>query len=167
MIVNYHSRVGRPSLDPEQVYLIFRKLEPFLRMGHNLHKACLLAQIPKSTVYDLYHESEEFAENIERAKNFKSVIFSDLIFRRLMQIYEKSKKDIELLNKEEWKFLFWLAQNDRSLSEEFGKGCKHIIQKENNNHKPFELDKAKQYSSEELNVVIEKFDSLTKQLQIA
>ena len=36
---------------------IFRKVEPFLKCGLSLHKACLQAQIPKSTVYDLYKKN--------------------------------------------------------------------------------------------------------------
>lgn len=48
------SKVGKKPLVDEEVDLIFRKLEPYLKKGLSLHKACLEAQIPKSTAYDLY-----------------------------------------------------------------------------------------------------------------
>ena len=56
------AKAGKKPLVDEEVNLIFRKLEPFLKKGMSLHKTCLEAQIPKSTAYDLYREYEEFAE---------------------------------------------------------------------------------------------------------
>ena len=50
----------KPTLSDKEIDLIFRKLEPYLRVGLSLHAAALKADIPKSTVYDLYAENEEF-----------------------------------------------------------------------------------------------------------
>lgn len=54
------AKAGKKPLVDEEVDLIFRKLEPYLKKGLSLHKACLEAQIPKSTAYDLYQEYDEF-----------------------------------------------------------------------------------------------------------
>lgn len=56
------AKAGKKPLVDNEVDSIFRRLEPFLKKGLSLNKACLEAQIPKSTAYDLYREYEEFAE---------------------------------------------------------------------------------------------------------
>lgn len=82
-------KVGKPVIVDEEVDLIFRKLEPYLKKGLSLHKACIEGQIPKSTAYDLYNEYDEFAERIDAAKNYFSVLVSDIIHNELKRILKK------------------------------------------------------------------------------
>lgn len=55
------AKTGKPSLSQKKIEDIFRKLEPYLRCGVSVHRACQEAKIPKSTVYDLIRENSEFA----------------------------------------------------------------------------------------------------------
>lgn len=45
-------KAGKPSINQNKIEEIFRKLEPYLRCGISIHRACQEANIPKSTVYD-------------------------------------------------------------------------------------------------------------------
>ncbi|MBI4038988.1 hypothetical protein HY384_03455 [Candidatus Daviesbacteria bacterium] len=80
---NKPNKLGRKPFVDEEVDLIFRKLEPFLKKGLSLHKACLEAQIPKSTAYDLYQEYDEFAEKIDACKNYHSLLIDDVFTKEL------------------------------------------------------------------------------------
>ncbi len=111
--------IGKPSLTKEQIDGIFRKLEPYLKAGLSLYKACLKAQIPKSTVYDLYLEVEEFAEKIDASKSYYSILVNTILFQELEKISLKQKKRI--LNQNEIKFVQWLALNNTSTKEEYGR----------------------------------------------
>lgn len=62
-------KLGKPSLSGKEIDLIFRKLEPYLRVGLNPHAAVLKADTPKSTVYDLYAENGKSIEEIKEAKS--------------------------------------------------------------------------------------------------
>jgi hypothetical protein len=118
MLEVHRIKVGRPALTENQSNSIFRKLEPYLLTGVSLHKSCLEAKIPKSTVYDLMRENEEFAENVDRAKNFMFVTYLDINFTRLVQIYKKVMKNEELTNSEN-SFIMWLGTHSKSFEEEF------------------------------------------------
>ena len=47
------NKIGRPSITEGEKDMIVRKLEPYLKSGLSIRKACQLTQIPKSTIYDL------------------------------------------------------------------------------------------------------------------
>ena len=83
------SKVGKKPLVDEEVDLIFRKLEPCLKKGLSLNKACLEAEIPKSTAYDLYKEYDEFAERIDACKNYHSLLIGDVFTKELERIVKK------------------------------------------------------------------------------
>jgi hypothetical protein len=114
------TKTGKPPLVDEEVDSIFRKLEPYLKKGLSLNKACLEAQIPKSTAYDLYREYEEFAERIDACKNYYSILISDIISIELNRIVEKQKKK-ESLDSNEVKFIQWVALNSNATRREFGR----------------------------------------------
>ncbi len=61
------TKAGKPALSDKKIDIIFRKLEPYLRIGLSLHAACNRGEVPKSTVYDLYKENREFAEIVDAA----------------------------------------------------------------------------------------------------
>lgn len=114
------SKAGRKPLVDNEVDLIFRKLEPYLKKGLSLHKACLEAQIPKSTAYDLYQEYDAFAERIDACKNYHSLLIGDVFTKELERIAKKQNKG-ENLSISEVKFVQWVALNGRSAKEEYGR----------------------------------------------
>lgn len=120
---------GRKPLVDNEVDSIFRKLESYLKKGLSLNKACLEAQIPKFTAYDLYREYEEFAERIDACKNYYSVLISDIISTELNKIMEKQKKK-ESLEGNEIKFIQWVALNSNATRHEFGREYDPIPEEE-------------------------------------
>lgn len=112
------ARVGKPSVSQKKVEIIFRKLEPYLRCGISVHKACQEAKIPKSTVYDLLKENTEFTELVEAAKKFFTVIINDLIFMEVKRIADK--QGAKNLSAEDRKFIQWVALNNRTMHEYYG-----------------------------------------------
>lgn len=113
--------LGRPALSNKQRDLIFHKVEPYLKAGLGLHKACLQVQLPPSTVYDLYSENDDFAEKVDIAKNYYSVLVSSVITSLLEAIYKKQKRSSKnKLNSEEIRFIQWVALNSHATKEEFG-----------------------------------------------
>ncbi len=114
------AKVGKPTLVDNEVDSIFRKLEPYLKKGLSLNKACLEAQIPKSTAYDLYREYDEFAERIDACKNYYSVLISDIIWTELARIVGKQQKK-EVLDNNDIKLVQWVALNSNATRHEFGR----------------------------------------------
>ena len=117
---NKPAKSGRKPLVDEEVDLIFRKLEPYLKKGLSLNKACLEAQIPKSTAYDLYREYDEFAERIDACKNYHSLLVGDVFTRELEKIVEKQSQGESLLVSEV-KFVQWVALNGKATKDEYGR----------------------------------------------
>lgn len=119
-----NSNSGRPALTDEEKDLIFRKLEPYLKSGLSLNKACLNAQIPKSTVYEQIKKDTIFADKIETAKQFFSIAVSNVVtenLRKILQTQETIKGDInKRLPKDDLEFIKWLALNSKNTKEEFG-----------------------------------------------
>src|SRR3989338_5689058 len=118
--MNNNHYLGRPTLSSDEIDAIFRKLEPYLRSGLSVNKACLQAQIPKSTVYDLYTENSQFAEKVEAAKNYSSVLINNILIKELSRIAVKQKEDRKL-TQQDIKLVQWLAVNSKSTQEEFGR----------------------------------------------
>lgn len=98
------AKVGKKPLVDEEVDLIFRKLEPYLKKGLSLNKACIEAQIPKSTAYDLYKEYDKFAEKIDSCKHYHSLLIGDVVTKELEKIAEKQNKG-QNLSIQEIKFI--------------------------------------------------------------
>lgn len=110
---------GRPKRTPEEIDVIFRKIEPYLKAGLSLNKACQRAEISKSVAYQLYEDDASFAEKIDTAKNHLSALLSDMFYVLLAQIAERIKNK-EKLEKDEVDFMKWFATNSKSTKEEFG-----------------------------------------------
>ena len=91
----------------EETDIIFRKVEPFLKCGLSLYKACLQAQIPKSTAYDLYRNNKSFSERIDTSRNYYSVLVTK---------QDRGKK----LQPLEVRLVQWIATNSRALKGEYG-----------------------------------------------
>jgi hypothetical protein len=107
---------GRPPVDKEA---IFQKLKPYLQTGLSVNKACLEAQIPKSTVYDLIQNDDEFSEKISRAQQYLAIIYSNAIVTRLHGIIKKQNEG-KILDVSDNIFLQWFGTRSRITREEFG-----------------------------------------------
>ncbi len=111
--------IGRPPLTPEQKNEIVQKLEPYLKSGMTLRKACYEANIPKSTVYDLKEKDIEFSDKIERFQQHISILVSNTTYLLVVKIHSKVEKGEEL-TKQEYGFIKWFALNSKCTKEEFG-----------------------------------------------
>ena len=100
--------------------LIVQKLEPYLKAGLSLRKACLQSGVARSTVYYLMENDKSFLDNIRRFQQYLSVLISTSISRQLYHIVTKQNQNISL-SKYDQKFLFWLALNSNQSAEEFGR----------------------------------------------
>lgn len=107
------------ALPPERVEEIFRGLEPYLKAGLSVHKACLASGVPKSTVYDLIAKDEAFSEKIEASKNFLALAISNSMMRKLQKILQKQEAGEDIDNIE-LDFLKWFAMNSKATKGEFG-----------------------------------------------
>ena len=103
----------------EETDIIFRKVEPFLKCGLSLHKACLQAQIPKSTAYDLYKKNKAFSERIDTSRNYYSVLVTNIVTKELERISSKQDRG-KKLQPLEVRLIQWIATNSRALKGEYG-----------------------------------------------
>lgn len=110
---------GRPAMTEGDIQTIFLKLEPYLKTGLSLHKACLAAQVPKTTVYDLMEKNNEFSEKVEAARNFLAIVTSDIHYREINRIKKKVEDGIEL-NEQEINYVKWFSQISKLTRDEFG-----------------------------------------------
>ncbi|MCL4417346.1 MAG: hypothetical protein M1365_11715 [Actinobacteria bacterium] len=114
--------VGRPALSKEETDVIFRKLEPYLKMGLSINKVCNKANSPKSTVYDLYNENSEFAEKIESARSYFTNLINNIIHKELLHITKWQESSLPL-SLDDRKFLLWIAANSNAMKEYY---CSNI-----------------------------------------
>jgi hypothetical protein len=110
---------GRPEITEEQKKEMLQKLEAFLKSGLSVRKALREAQVPNSSFYKLMERDEGFREQINRFRQFLSVVFNNTVIRYLRAIIEK-QNDGEELTKEDVEFLKWFATNSNLTKEEYG-----------------------------------------------
>lgn len=133
---------GRPPLTRDELDKMFHKLEPYLRSGRPLYKACLQSGIPSSTTYAYYSDDIEFKEKVDGAMAYSSNLINNLFFGRLVTIASKSNRFQELKNKlenkeitqevynndvlgldvsaEEWAFIWRYATTSHIARDEYG-----------------------------------------------
>lgn len=97
------NKVGRPPVGRDT---LLRKLEPFLKVGYSLSKACIFAKVPIRTAYDYYQKDEDFRNEVDRLRNMVNILARQIIINSLQE-----KKDVNLA-------LEWL---DRMEKDEFSK----------------------------------------------
>ncbi len=127
------TNAGRPATSDQEKENILQKLEPYLKSGLSVNKACLEAKIPKSTVYDFIEKDSSFSERIEAYKNFMSVMVSNSVMREFSRIIEKQQGELVddgkgnkvrkwgKLDGQEIGFIQWVALNSQATREEFGR----------------------------------------------
>lgn len=118
---------GRPPISQEQKQTMLLKLEPYLKIGLSVRKACLQSGVPRANFYKCIEEDEEFRYQIERFQQFISVLVNSAIVRELQVIVEKQNgnevKGIkpQFLNKDDIKFLWTFVLNSNLTKEEWGR----------------------------------------------
>jgi len=112
--------LGRPPLTQEQKDELVRKLEPYLKAGLSLRKACFQAQVPKSTIYDYLDSDVEFSDRIKQIEESISLRVSMLLSNHLSAI-EKRQNEGEELTHKDLGFLKWFASTSNKTKEEFSK----------------------------------------------
>ena len=110
---------GNQPLTQEQKDDIVRRLEPYLKSGLSVRKSLIEAEIPRSTFYDLMSNDLEFADKINRFRQFVSVLLNNAIVRQLQAIIKKQNDKDELTDKEQG-FMQWFALNSNLTKDEFG-----------------------------------------------
>lgn len=117
------SIIGRPSLPKEHSDSIVRKLEPFLKTGMSLRKACFESGISRPQVYYWMNNDRDFSDNINRLRQYLSILVNSALFRELLAIVKKQNSGIRL-DQGELKYLQWYALNSPLSREEFGRRVK-------------------------------------------
>jgi predicted DNA-binding protein YlxM (UPF0122 family) len=112
--------MARPQITDENKKIIVQKLEPYLKAGLSLRKACFQAQVSRSTVYYLIGKDEWFLNQINLFRQYLSVLLTSSIARQLYDIVQKQNRE-EGLSILDLKFLFWVALNSNQTKEEFGR----------------------------------------------
>ena len=115
--------IGRPSLPKEHSENIVRKLEPYLKTGMTLRKACFESGVPRQQVYYWMNIDQDFSDKIQRLRQYLSVILNNTLFRELLVIIRKQNTGLPL-DRDERRFLIWYALNSGQLIEEFGRRVK-------------------------------------------
>lgn len=110
---------GRPETTEEEKNVMLQKLEPYLKSGLSVRKALREAGIPNSTFYDIMNRDTKFSEQINRFRQFVSVLLNNAIVRQLQGIIQKQQDKVEL-TKDDLYFLEWFATNSNLTREEFG-----------------------------------------------
>lgn len=125
---------GRPQLTAEEVVQrkndMINKLEPFLKSGLSLVKACLEAGVSRTQLYDYMAQDTVFSDRIHQLQQYMSVIISSSIVREVFRIVQKQQEKVdkdgnvikkaEELTPEETDFLKWYSLNSRTTRDEFG-----------------------------------------------
>lgn len=117
---------GNQPITQEEKDRIVHQIEPYLKSGLSIRKACLEARIPKSTFYKLMDQDEDFRDKIETFKNFVPVLLNSVILRELQAIVEKQNgneaKGIrpQRLDSTDIGFLKWFATTSNLTKEEWG-----------------------------------------------
>lgn len=110
---------GKPPITEEEKNEMVQKLEPYLKSGLSIRKAVLEAQIPRSTFYDLMAKDPKFADQINRFRQFISVLLNNGIVRQLQTIIQKQNEK-QKLDSDELNFMKWFADHSNLTKEEFG-----------------------------------------------
>jgi hypothetical protein len=112
-------KAGRPSTSKTQKDNFVRKLEPYLKYGVSLNKACAMSGVPSSTVYDLKRKDSEFSEIIDLMRGgFFEITVNDLILVELKRIEDLQSNG--LISKDDRKFLQWIAEKHIKLKKNYG-----------------------------------------------
>ena len=116
--------VGRPPLDTK---LLADKLEPYIKIGLSMRKACALAGVHRDTISIKMKEDDNFRAKILSYRAYKSVLMGNITIAKIMDIADQVAKAKKMgmslrtaLTKNDQYFLQIMMRYDRSLREEWG-----------------------------------------------
>lgn len=137
--------IGRPQQTVQYLETVVQKLEPYLKQGLSVRKACLLAEIPHTAVYSKMAKLNWFSDRIDACRTYKANLVSGIFMLKLEEIAAKQAlvlklrqvlrcknisdaKRLELtdqlkengLKADDYRFLQWLAINDRDFRGLYG-----------------------------------------------
>ena len=110
---------GRPEYTEEEKKEVLQKLEPYLKTGLSVRKALIEAQVNNSKFYRMMERDDGFREQINRFRQFISILLTNSVVRQLQDIVQKQNSKIPLTDKD-ISFLQWFAVNSKLTREEFG-----------------------------------------------
>ncbi|MBI4035727.1 hypothetical protein HY383_02170 [Candidatus Daviesbacteria bacterium] len=176
---------GRPPTTEETLDLYLRKLEPFLKSGQTLYRACLNTQIPYRTVKDWSDKSEGFSQKIDAFLSYTANLINNLHFSRLVGIATKQSKMQELLadlkagkikkedfdklcadyeiSDKEWQFIAWYATHSYSTREDYGQRIDRIEE----NPQPLTPEADTREVAELLQAILHKNDAPEEKIVIS
>ena len=115
---------GRP---PTETDLLAQKLEPYLKMGFSMRKACESARVVRNTVKKYMEQDDVFCSKITSFRNYKSILYGNIMMAKLMELSKEVEKAKKLglslkavFTKTDWRILEFMAKNDKALREEWG-----------------------------------------------
>lgn len=117
---------GRPWLTDEQKTrrkeYIVHKLEPYLMTGLSVNKALREAKIANSEFYKYLSQDRLFGENIQRFRNYISILVNSALVNHLMDIAKRQMgyEQPQGLSKDDVDFLCWFALHSNLTSGEYG-----------------------------------------------
>ena len=116
-------KMGRRKTSAE---IMATKLEPYLKAGLSMRKACLQAGVVRMTVQRMMKRDEAFVAKINSFQDYKSVMASEIAMAMLQGIHNsisidnKGNKTLFMVSKNDIRTFIGLTKVDRSLREEFG-----------------------------------------------
>ena len=108
-----------PAFTEESKLRMVQRVEPYLKAGLSIRKACLLSGVPRSSLYKIIEEDEFLRDQIDQFRIYLNVLTITIISRHLHSIIKKQQSGIEL-SSEDLNFVKWYALNSNQCKEEFG-----------------------------------------------
>ncbi len=117
---------GNQPITNKQKQMMVRQIEPYLKSGLSVRKACQQSGVPRSTFYDIMATDDDFADQIKRFQSYVSVLTMGMFMKELLIIYNKDKVGGKL-DRQDLKFLMWFATNSKHCRDEFGQAQRNQL----------------------------------------
>lgn len=112
-----------PILTKELKKQLVHRIEPYLQSGLSINKACLQAEIPRSTLYKIMEEDKSLRDRVDRSKEFFSIATSNIFAKKLHSILLKQQAGQDIVGSD-LRFIKWLALNSVQCKDEFGRASR-------------------------------------------
>jgi hypothetical protein len=166
-------KTGKPAhrpKRPEEITALEKKefatkLEPHLKAGISLYKACALAGINRTAVQRYMADDPSFVSIIDGFRGYKASIYGSIVMAKLLELGREvqdavSKKQSlrTLLSKNDYKFLEFLAKYDKSLRAEWGSHIEELIDEAGGGKMMFEPPKTEKQAELQTKVLTKLYD---------
>lgn len=96
------------------------RLEPYLKAGLSIRNSCLESGVSRATLYRIMADDQDLRDQIDRFRNYLSILVTTSIARHLLGINAKQARGEELEG-DDLRFLMWFAINSKHCREEFSR----------------------------------------------